>query len=207
MAVALVALIAPAYATNDISIDFNPESLETNISWDFGTNSNRESCNTKTEARYNYYEDDDTRVSVPLVSFNGTDWEHTQDGHLYMKKAFADSDSEIDCKGSINFSATALFPDHEVVNKHAFSIFMSFAEVLENGDINPLNEAAIMINNMETIDYGACDFDSFDYTTYVVVDIDSADEYVEKQGDAPCVLRHTDLSGETYYAEFLANLP
>jgi len=205
----LVALLTPALSAsafsataNEIEIDFDPNTLMTNISWDFGNNPDRETCNSKTETYFDPYRNG-YRYETPLKSWNGLNYEDAvTTTNNTMAESFANSDSIIDCKGNISFSQYEVHTPHPGKD-YDTELFMSFGEVLKDGSITALNEADIQISTVYVYPHTQnCNFDQFDKTTFIDVFPYTATQYEEAKDMVGCTSIETDLTMEPQYIMF-----
>lgn len=207
MAVALVAILAPAYATNSVTVDINPNNLQNKISWDFGnTVTDRDYCFSKTETWLdNWATPSSPVVYESLMHFNGTNYDAAEEGRSIHYKNADDirDDAKISCKGSMNYKQKQLYT---VEPYFSTATYMSFGEVYTNGTINWLNEAITYVSNMETqILHDNCDYDTFDHTTEVMVNSTMALRAVHDKSGSSCIATTEDLTDDSFYKKWFNN--
>ena len=200
----LVALITPAYATNEIDIDFDPNTLVTSISWDFGNNPDRESCVSFSKAYFDPYRNG-VQYDTPTKQWDGLNYEDatTQSGNSLIDP-YTNSDSVIDCTGNFTFSQYDVHtPSSAMVKDYATELIMSFGEVLNDGTVNGLNEAYTLIDTTRVYQHTAnCNFTSVDKTTSIFVFPYIATQYEEAKDMVGCTSTETDLSMDPQYIMF-----
>ncbi len=208
IAVALVALIAPAYATNSLTVDVIPKSSVHQFTWDFGTDSDRAFCFSKTETwKDTYVNGDEAQVTyLPLMHFNGTNFNQAAEGGMhYFTSTVITTDAHIPCSGSLSYPYTGIYNDGETY--YTTGTYMSFGEVFNNGTMNYLNEAIVEVSNTVSLPIiDNCTYDTFDHTTEVIVDRDSATLAVHDKTDG-CSITETDLTNDNTFKSWFRTLP
>ena len=209
MSLALVMLVAPAYATNDLTVEVIPQSSVYKFSWDFGTVSDRDYCFSKTETWKDTFVNGDTSQAtyLPLQHFNGTNFNAVEEGGMhYFTSTAITSDAVIPCTGSLNYPQTNIYTDGE--EYYTTGTYMSFGEVFLNGTLNYLDEAIIEISNTESLTViDNCTYDTFDHTKEVIVDRDSATLAVHDKSGETCIVVDTDLTNNNTYKSWFRTLP
>jgi len=210
MSLALVMLIVPAYATNDINAAVIPQANSHTIDWDFGTIAERDYCFSKTEAYFDHYTDGSvgSYVANPVQHFNGTNFSGAAEGHIHYKtSADIPVDAQIPCKGALNFPMAAIFDN---TNEKFFwsTTYTSFGHVFANGTIQYLNEAIVNVSNVEELEvHQNCDYDTFDHTTEIIVDRNSVERAVHDKSSGTCVAVVEDFSDNIFYKSWFKTLP
>lgn len=192
MILSLVALLLPvatAYATtNEIEIDFDPNTLKTWITWDFGENPDRDSCVSYSKSYLDPYRNG-VRYETPTKVWNGLNYNDP-----------TNSDSTIDCKGKLVFSLWDVHNRAKVNYYYTTELTMSFGEVLSNGTVTALNEADILLDNKRTHKHiDDCETDQFEKTTYVEVYPKKATQYDLVKDNGKCTTTVTDLTDKPQY--------
>lgn len=209
MSLALVMLIAPAYATNTLTVDVIPKSTVYQFDWDFGTDSNRDYCFSKTETWKDTFVDGDTAQAtyLPLKHFNGTSFNDAADGgmHYFTSKVIT-ADAHIPCTGSVSYPQSSVYKDGE--EYYTTGTYMSFGEVMLDGTLNYLNEAIVEVSNTESMTVtNNCTYDTFDHTTEVIIDRDSVTLVVHDKSSGSCVATTTDVTSNNVYKSWFKTLP
>lgn len=164
-----VKLVEDQSITNNVDMDYNPTTKDLTISWDFGDNPDRDTCNSKTE----FYQDNYT--SINPIKYDSGGGYHNFEG--YNKDTLgehsltiSDTDlieSEIDCQGSLTIYIDTLHPSNYT---DEFSLYMTFFEVISpdkrndvkyQDDIRPdgiivLNEANFITSDIIDIEERVC---------------------------------------------------
>ena len=206
MILSLVTLLTPAYATNEIEVDFDPNTLVTSISWDFGNNPDRESCVSFSKADFDPYRDG-ILYNTPTKQWDGLNYQDatTQSSSNGLIDPYTNSDSVIDCIGNFTFSQYDVHaPSSAMVKDYATRLIMSFGEILNDGSGIGLNEAITFIDTNRVHTHTSnCDFSTIEKTTFIEVFPYTATQYEEVViDDNTCTTTETDLTMEPQYIMF-----
>ena len=208
MILSLVALLTPAYATNEVTVSLNPISLDTHISWDFGedgTVTDRDSCYAKTEVWYEHTNSTGGVVDA-YEHFFGTNFNTLYNGPAHLRSGSIPVEAEINCVGNFTYSQRALYPTF--ADHYEIMTFMSFSEQYTDGTVVHLNEAATLLDTDEDIaPYDNCNFDSFPKTTEILVGPTKYSHVVYDKNDGDCQTTITDYSNERTYQVWQKSLP
>lgn len=115
--------------TNYVDMTYNPDSKNLTISWNFGDNPHRESCNSKTEFYQENYLSlnpltyDPTRHYLTFEGYNKNTFEN---GPLYLKNTDL-LNSEIQCADEMIFNIES---EHVSNFTDEFRLYMTFFEVI-----------------------------------------------------------------------------
>lgn len=155
--------------TNDLDMIYNPDSKNLTISWNFGDNPHRDSCNSKTEIRQgNYVSLNPLTYAIggSFFSFEGYNKDTFGDGGLVLENTDL-TNSEIQCADEMVFNIEST----QVSNfTDWFALYMTFFEVIApdyrgepqydnispNGII-PLNEAQFVTSMKIDIESLTCE--------------------------------------------------
>lgn len=153
---------------NDVDMSYDGITKDLTISWDFGENLYRDSCNSKTE----FYQDNYLSLT-PLrydpdgeyLNFEGYNKNTFGDGSLSLRNTDL-TNSIIDCKGEIIFNIETQHPSDFT---DEFSLYMTFFEVINLDDrdepqydsirsdgIIPLNAAQFVTTMKGDIESAKC---------------------------------------------------
>jgi len=195
MVLSLVALllVPSAYAetTNEVKVDFDPSTLTTWITWDFGENPDRDSCVSFSKSYLDPYRNG-VRYETPQKTWEGLAYDDPTNG-----------DNTIPCKGKLVFSLWDVHNRAKVNYYYSTELVMSFGESLKDGTSNALNEVDILLDNKITHKHvDDCATDQFEKTTYIEVYPKKATQYdlieAADYGNE-CTVTTTDLTDEPQY--------
>jgi len=160
--------IAPYLFTNEVDMKYDPDTKDLTISWNFGVNPDRETCNSKTE----FYQENYTSIN-PLtydpnrvyLNFEGYNKNTFGDGSLTLKNTNL-TNSEINCQGSLTINIKTIHPSKYT---DEFSLYMTFFEVISPDKrsstpqvgyraegIRVLNEAIFITTSLAEINASPC---------------------------------------------------